>query len=61
MTSTEAGVRAPSEVDAMRHALALARRGPAAGPNPRVGCVLVGADDVGAEIGALRDLADANA
>ncbi|WP_315097649.1 bifunctional diaminohydroxyphosphoribosylaminopyrimidine deaminase/5-amino-6-(5-phosphoribosylamino)uracil reductase RibD [uncultured Cellulomonas sp.] len=44
MASIETGVRAPSEADAMRHALVLARRGPVSGPNPRVGCVLLGAD-----------------
>jgi len=32
------------ELAAMDRALDLARRGPAAGPNPRVGCVLLGAD-----------------
>ncbi|GEL93516.1 bifunctional diaminohydroxyphosphoribosylaminopyrimidine deaminase/5-amino-6-(5-phosphoribosylamino)uracil reductase RibD [Cellulomonas composti] len=32
------------EVAAMRRALDLARRGPHHGPNPRVGCVLLGAD-----------------
>src|SRR5665647_1912810 len=31
----------PAELDAMDHALELARRGPAHGPNPRVGCVLL--------------------
>lgn len=31
----------PAESAAMRHALGLARRGPAHGPNPRVGCVLL--------------------
>lgn len=42
----------PAERAAMRRALALARRGPAHGPNPRVGCVLLardaGADPAGA-------------
>ncbi|SFJ97312.1 bifunctional diaminohydroxyphosphoribosylaminopyrimidine deaminase/5-amino-6-(5-phosphoribosylamino)uracil reductase RibD [Cellulomonas sp. KH9] len=33
----------PHEVDAMRRALGLAHRGPT-GPNPRVGCVLLGRD-----------------
>ena len=32
----------PAEVAAMGRALELARRGPAHGPNPRVGCVLLG-------------------
>ncbi|VTR75616.1 bifunctional diaminohydroxyphosphoribosylaminopyrimidine deaminase/5-amino-6-(5-phosphoribosylamino)uracil reductase RibD [Cellulomonas hominis] len=36
--------RAAVERDAMRRALDLARRGTAHGPNPRVGCVLLGAD-----------------
>ncbi|MBB2921888.1 diaminohydroxyphosphoribosylaminopyrimidine deaminase/5-amino-6-(5-phosphoribosylamino)uracil reductase [Cellulomonas cellasea] len=31
----------PAETGALRHALTLARRGPAHGPNPRVGCVLL--------------------
>jgi diaminohydroxyphosphoribosylaminopyrimidine deaminase/5-amino-6-(5-phosphoribosylamino)uracil reductase len=38
--------RAAVERDAMRRALDLARRGPAHGPNPRVGCVLLGPDGV---------------
>jgi len=33
----------PAEADAMTRALDLARRGPAHGPNPRVGCVLLAA------------------
>lgn len=33
----------PSEDAALLHAVELARRGPAAGPNPRVGCVLLSA------------------
>lgn len=33
-----------NELAAMDRALALARRGPAHGPNPRVGCVLLGRD-----------------
>lgn len=37
-------VRAAVERDAMRRALDLARRGPAHGPNPRVGCVLLAPD-----------------
>ncbi|GIG20346.1 riboflavin biosynthesis protein RibD [Cellulomonas chitinilytica] len=37
------------ELEAMTRAVALARRGPAHGPNPRVGCVLVDAD--GAVVG----------
>lgn len=70
MTSTEAGVRAPSETDAMRRALELARRGPANGPNPRVGAVLLspsgelvgegwhrGAGTPHAEVAALADAA----
>ncbi|MET0788603.1 MAG: bifunctional diaminohydroxyphosphoribosylaminopyrimidine deaminase/5-amino-6-(5-phosphoribosylamino)uracil reductase RibD [Cellulomonas sp.] len=44
MASTETGVRVPSETDAMRRALDLGRRGPANGPNPRVGAVLLGPD-----------------
>jgi diaminohydroxyphosphoribosylaminopyrimidine deaminase/5-amino-6-(5-phosphoribosylamino)uracil reductase len=38
--------RAAVERDAMRRALDLARRGPVHGPNPRVGCVLLGPDGV---------------
>lgn len=34
----------PTEVVAMRRALELAARGPAGGPNPRVGCVLLAPD-----------------
>src|SRR5659263_268446 len=34
----------PAELDAMDRALELARRGPAHGPNPRVGCVLLSPD-----------------
>ncbi|WP_233245593.1 bifunctional diaminohydroxyphosphoribosylaminopyrimidine deaminase/5-amino-6-(5-phosphoribosylamino)uracil reductase RibD [Homoserinimonas hongtaonis] len=34
----------PAVVDAMRHALSLARRGPARGVNPQVGCVILGPD-----------------
>jgi len=61
---------APDEVVAMRRALELAARGPVRGANPRVGCVILGADGrpVGqgwhagagnphAEIEALRDAA----
>lgn len=49
MGSTGTGPRpgeAPTaaELAAMDRALELARRGPAHGPNPRVGCVLLGAD-----------------
>ena len=71
MTSVETVVRAPAELDAMRRALALGRRGPAVGPNPRVGCVLLGPDGdvVGegwhlgagtphAEVAALADAAE---
>ena len=71
MTSTETGVRAPSETDAMRRALEIARRGPANGPNPRVGCVLLspageligegwhrGAGTPHAEVAALTDAAE---
>jgi diaminohydroxyphosphoribosylaminopyrimidine deaminase/5-amino-6-(5-phosphoribosylamino)uracil reductase len=36
--------RTTAERDAMVRALELARRGPAHGPNPRVGCVLLSAD-----------------
>ncbi|QHT55800.1 bifunctional diaminohydroxyphosphoribosylaminopyrimidine deaminase/5-amino-6-(5-phosphoribosylamino)uracil reductase RibD [Cellulomonas sp. H30R-01] len=35
---------APVEIAALRDALLLARRGPRHGPNPRVGCVLLGPD-----------------
>lgn len=71
MVSTETVVRAPSEVEAMRRALEIARRGPANGPNPRVGCVLLspdgdvlgegwhrGAGTPHAEVAALADAAD---
>ncbi len=44
MTSTDTDVHAPSVTAAMRRALELAARGPATGPNPRVGCVLLGQD-----------------
>lgn len=60
-----------AEVDAMRRALDLARRGPAHGPNPRVGAVLLGrhGDVLGegwhagagtphAEVAALRAASD---
>jgi len=70
MSSTQTGVRALSEVDAMRRALDLARRGPLAGPNPRVGAVLLsptgevlaegwhrGAGTPHAEVAALADAA----
>jgi diaminohydroxyphosphoribosylaminopyrimidine deaminase/5-amino-6-(5-phosphoribosylamino)uracil reductase len=40
-------------LDAMRHALDLARRGPAHGPNPRVGCVILAPD--GSEPGGPDD------
>ncbi|MCD7102404.1 bifunctional diaminohydroxyphosphoribosylaminopyrimidine deaminase/5-amino-6-(5-phosphoribosylamino)uracil reductase RibD [Pseudoclavibacter sp. 13-3] len=36
----------PVEITAMRRALDLAQRGPLSGGNPRVGCVLLGADGV---------------
>lgn len=71
MVSTETVVRAPSELEAMRRALEIARRGPANGPNPRVGCVLLspdgdvlgegwhrGAGTPHAEVAALADAAD---
>ncbi|MBO3085577.1 bifunctional diaminohydroxyphosphoribosylaminopyrimidine deaminase/5-amino-6-(5-phosphoribosylamino)uracil reductase RibD [Cellulomonas sp. zg-ZUI188] len=58
----------------MRHALEIARRGPATGPNPRVGCVLLGPDGVvlaegwhrgagtpHAEVAALSDAAQRGA
>ena len=74
MTSSETVVRAPSELEAMRRALEIARRGPANGPNPRVGCVLLGPDGevLGegwhrgagtphAEVAALTDAADRGA
>lgn len=38
------GAPTAAELSAMDRALVLARRGPAHGPNPRVGCVLLGAD-----------------
>jgi diaminohydroxyphosphoribosylaminopyrimidine deaminase/5-amino-6-(5-phosphoribosylamino)uracil reductase len=41
MTASMVGT---SDADAMRRALELAARGPARGVNPRVGCVLLGAD-----------------
>ncbi|MEZ0447425.1 bifunctional diaminohydroxyphosphoribosylaminopyrimidine deaminase/5-amino-6-(5-phosphoribosylamino)uracil reductase RibD [Cellulomonas sp. ICMP 17802] len=47
MASTDLGTGAPvaaAELTAMRRALALALRGPASDPNPRVGCVLLGPD-----------------
>jgi diaminohydroxyphosphoribosylaminopyrimidine deaminase/5-amino-6-(5-phosphoribosylamino)uracil reductase len=42
----------PAEVerDAMARALDLARRGPAHGPNPRVGCVLLAAPGAGSRV-----------
>lgn len=71
MVNTETVVRAPSELEAMRRALEIARRGPANGPNPRVGCVLLspdgdvlgegwhrGAGTPHAEVAALADAAD---
>ena len=71
MARTETGVRAPSETDAMRRALEIARRGPANGPNPRVGAVLLspsgeligegwhrGAGTPHAEVAALTDAAE---
>ncbi|MDQ0374508.1 bifunctional diaminohydroxyphosphoribosylaminopyrimidine deaminase/5-amino-6-(5-phosphoribosylamino)uracil reductase RibD [Cellulomonas humilata] len=74
MSSSETVVRAPSELGAMRRALEIARRGPANGPNPRVGCVLLGPDGevLGegwhrgagtphAEVAALTDAADRGA
>lgn len=41
MSSTEVERVAPAELSALRHALEIARRGPANGPNPRVGAVLL--------------------
>lgn len=41
MSSTEVERVAPAELSALRHALEIARRGPAGGPNPRVGAVLL--------------------
>ena len=68
-TSTNAATVAEST--AMRRAFDLARRGPAHGPNPRVGCVLLGPDGstLGegfhrgagtphAEVAALQDAAE---
>lgn len=62
----------PVEVAAMRRALAFAARGPAGGPNPRVGCVVLdpsgavagegwhrGAGTPHAEVDALRAAGDA--
>ncbi|WP_426592017.1 bifunctional diaminohydroxyphosphoribosylaminopyrimidine deaminase/5-amino-6-(5-phosphoribosylamino)uracil reductase RibD [Cellulomonas sp. McL0617] len=40
MSSTEVAQVAHAELTALRHAFELARRGPAGGPNPRVGAVL---------------------
>ncbi|WP_456788479.1 bifunctional diaminohydroxyphosphoribosylaminopyrimidine deaminase/5-amino-6-(5-phosphoribosylamino)uracil reductase RibD [Cellulomonas sp. P5_C5] len=74
MTSSDTVVRAPAELDAMRRALEIARRGPANGPNPRVGCVLLspdgtvlgegwhrGAGTPHAEVAALTDATDRGA
>ena len=72
MTSTQTGrARAPAEADALRRALEIARRGPANGPNPRVGAVLLsptgevlgegwhrGAGTPHAEVAALADAAE---
>lgn len=44
MTAQAAREIDPAVVDAMRHALSLARRGPAWGVNPQVGCVILGPD-----------------
>src|SRR4051812_7363227 len=41
MVSTEVEHVAPTELSALRRALDIARRGPANGPNPRVGAVLL--------------------
>ena len=76
MTSTTVGTAArsapatPVELDALRRAFSLAVRGPAHGPNPRVGCVLLapdgsvlgegwhrGAGTPHAEVAALADAA----
>jgi len=48
VTSTPSDVT-PAELEAMTRAVALARRGPVHGPNPRVGCVLL--DASGAAVG----------
>lgn len=48
VTSTPSDVT-PAELEAMTRAVALARRGPVRGPNPRVGCVLL--DVSGATVG----------
>lgn len=74
MTSIETAVRAPVELEAMRRALEIARRGPVRGPNPRVGCVLLGPDGDAlgegwhrgagtphAEVAALADATDRGA
>ncbi|KRD45127.1 bifunctional diaminohydroxyphosphoribosylaminopyrimidine deaminase/5-amino-6-(5-phosphoribosylamino)uracil reductase [Cellulomonas sp. Root930] len=74
MSSIETEVRAPSEAHAMRRALELGRRGPATGPNPRVGAVLLdpsgdvlgegwhrGAGTPHAEVAALADAAERGA
>lgn len=46
MTGTDAALAtvSPAELAAMDRALELAARGPAHGPNPRVGCVVLGPD-----------------
>jgi len=48
-TNVHGQTATPVEVEALRHAFDLARRGPAVDVNPRVGCVLLGPD--GATIG----------
>ncbi|WP_051681571.1 bifunctional diaminohydroxyphosphoribosylaminopyrimidine deaminase/5-amino-6-(5-phosphoribosylamino)uracil reductase RibD [Cellulomonas sp. HZM] len=68
MTTTSSGAVTATELDALRRAFALAARGPASGPNPRVGCVLLapdgttvgegwheGAGSAHAEVAALDD------
>ncbi|WP_034621985.1 bifunctional diaminohydroxyphosphoribosylaminopyrimidine deaminase/5-amino-6-(5-phosphoribosylamino)uracil reductase RibD [Cellulomonas sp. URHE0023] len=70
MSRTEVERVAPAELSALRHALAIARRGPSNGPNPRVGAVLLspegevlgegwhrGAGTPHAEVAALVDAA----
>ncbi len=51
MSSTEVEQAAPAELSALRHAFELARRGPANGPNPRVGAVLLSPEGRGARRG----------
>lgn len=51
----------PAEVAAMRHALAAAALGPEHGPNPRVGCVVLGADQTVLAVGHHRGAGSAHA